>query len=59
LINSDGLRTPFEVDIQNHYTTGLNINVPNKKGVYKIVVDVVCENKRWWNTETQFFLDVQ
>jgi hypothetical protein len=59
LIRADGKRTPLEVDILNEYVQGLEVILPEKKGDYTIVVDLVTENVRWWEINSKFVLVVR
>jgi hypothetical protein len=58
LVDSDGLRSALELDVQQSAITGLTIDLP-AKGLYKVVVDFVTENKRWWEVNAEFTLEVK
>lgn len=58
LVDADGFRSALEADVEGSLVTGLTIDLPSK-GVYKVVVDFVTENKRWWEINAEFTLEVQ
>jgi hypothetical protein len=58
LVDADGFRSALEADVEGSLVTGLTIDLPSK-GIYKVVVDFVTENKRWWEINAEFTLEVQ
>jgi len=45
----DGYRTRLDVDIENEFTQGVIVIIPRQPGDYKLVIDFVTEERRWWN----------
>jgi hypothetical protein len=61
VIVADGNRSYFETDILPHasVTTGLLVNLPDKRGKYKIKVDIITELKRWWYIDKEIELTIR
>jgi len=49
LVQWDGLRTLLEVDLKGDYWQDIQVFMPEKAGIYKIVPDIVVEGKGWFN----------
>lgn len=58
LLTWDGIRSLFEIDINNNYTQGLYLAVPKEEGEYIVEVDIITEGKRWWGINSRFDLVV-
>jgi hypothetical protein len=59
MVNRDGRRTPLEMDVIGNSIQSLMVTLPEKKGTYTIEVDLVSENKRWWEINSRFLLIVR
>ncbi|MGQ0829459.1 MAG: hypothetical protein ACT4ON_13810 [Bacteroidota bacterium] len=59
ILPDQGVRTPFDIDIEKEYLQGLLVTLPKKRGNYVIAVDIVTENKRWWGINSKFILVVE
>jgi hypothetical protein len=57
-VDSDGYRSALEADVQRELVTGLTIELP-AKGKYKVVVDMVTENVKWWDVCDEITLEVK
>lgn len=60
-IVKEGVRTFLEADVLpfRKIKTGLTIELPWKKGNYKLVVDLISENEKWWYRESIAKLRIQ
>jgi hypothetical protein len=56
VINWDGVRTPLLVDIQDSFTQGLIVPIPDKHGQFILKIDMVTEGVRWWGFDRTVFL---
>ena len=45
----EGIRTPLEIDVYKEFSQDINVKVPDTKGVYTLVADVVQGNT-WFNS---------
>ncbi|MCE3277836.1 MAG: hypothetical protein K0S44_27 [Bacteroidetes bacterium] len=55
----DGKRTPLEADLKGKIIQSIMVTLPEKKGDYTVEVDLVTENKRWWEIRSKFKLIVR
>jgi hypothetical protein len=56
---ADGKRTPLETDVIGECIQSIMVTLPKEKGKYIVEVDLVTENKRWWEINSRFDLVVR
>ncbi|NNF02543.1 MAG: hypothetical protein HKN22_07640 [Bacteroidia bacterium] len=47
----DGLRSPIEVNLINEHSQDIEVLMPEKKGTYTLVVDVLVEYRGWFGAD--------
>lgn len=58
VVDSDGYRSALEADVHQELVTGLIIELP-AKGKYKVAIDMVTENVKWWDISDEITLEVK
>jgi hypothetical protein len=61
VIIADGKRSYFETDIWPYSTstTGLLVDLPDRRGKYKLKIDIITEMKRWWYIDKEMELIIK
>lgn len=54
----DGIRTPLEIDLYDSVSQKVSIRTPESPGCYRLVVDIVAENFRWFGIDEEISLVV-
>ncbi len=54
----DGERTPLEVDVKFNYQQRVAIELPEKPGNYKVIIDLVKEGEQWFEKGVGFDVEV-
>ncbi len=54
----DGKRTKLEVDVQDAYVQSMTVILPEHKGNFVFVPDLVIEGKEWFNLQVKYNLKV-
>lgn len=58
LFDWDGLRTPIEVDVYGQYEQDIEVHIPNEKGNYELVPDIVLEDRDWFMLGERYYLEI-
>jgi len=55
----DGLRSPLEVDVIDRFQQEFRLAVPEEKGVYYLVPDLLVEGEMWFGLNQKYLLEVR